>query len=290
MAETYRGYPVLRLHVDDPIPTEPGFKAIHVTPDLALYLLTFNHPRNRLPSKPHIAKLARDMVAGNYYFSPECIIFSTGGVLQNGQNRLWAVIEADTPVWFMVTFGWPEDLILSIDKVRARTNADGLHFIDTPNNAVIASAISIEYKYRSVVGTTDRWSGSRTPHEVVEAFEENPEQWQASVTYGRRAYSTVKGLGPSIWTAAHYIIATDAGESRANQFMTEIAEQTGEPNSPTRRLITRYLRRNITDTASGDPREPLENIIRAYNAWTMHKPVQFIKTTNPFTLSAVRRS
>ena len=59
--------------------------------------------------------------------------------------------------------------------------------------------------------------------------------------------------------------------------------------SATRRLKAHYLRRKIGDTASHDRREPMENIVRAFNGWVTGKTVGFVRTSGAFVLSPIRR-
>ncbi len=290
--DTYHGVPVIRLHVGDAIPSPraPSFYALQIGPDLARYLLTFNHPLNR-PKKPGKIKLyARDIEAGHFEFTPECLIFGHSGILQNGQNRLYAVIESGIPTWFMVTFGWPDDMITRIDRGSSRTNADGLKIAAVPNPSTVAGALTFYARYRKTVGTPLRWSGSPlTAAEVRDLYEEDPDGWQTAVHLGRATYDGTRGLGPSTWVAAAYILAAEHSDEAASAFMGEVADGSGEVGSATRLLRDRYLRRRLTDTSSGDSREPMENIVRAFNAWLVQKRPTFLELVGSFVLSGVRK-
>ena len=291
-ADVYRGIPVLRLHVDDPLPTPraPERYAVRVYPDLARYLLSFNHPQNRNQKPSAIAKYVRDMAAGDWAFTPEPLIFSTSGILQNGQNRLAAVELSGASVWLMCDFGWPEDLVETIDRGSARTNADALAISAVPNPNVVAAAIGFVEKYRQTVGTTLRWPGRHlSGAETQQRYRAASEAWDVAQQFGGRTYNATQyGLGPSTWAAAFYLIADAAGLAAGSAFFTELIDETGEAGSATRRLKSHYIRRRLYDTASGDSREPIENIIRAFNAWVAGKPVGFVRTGGSFVLSPIR--
>jgi len=290
-ADLYHGVPVLRLHVDDPIPSPraPQRFAVQVHPDLARYWLTLNHPENRKSKSHAIKKYARDMSNGYWTFTPESVVFSKGGVLQNGQNRLWAITEAGVPVWLMVDFGWPDDLLQRIDRGAARTNSDALMVEGVANSAQMSGAYTITEKYLRSVGSAQRWTHFLpTSSEVLEAYREESELWDAAVAIGRRAYDSVDGLGPSTWTAAAYLIIKARDIEAAEDFFGEFIAEEGQAGSATRRLKSHYLRRKLLDTVSGDPREPLENIVRAFNAWSARRVVGFVRTGGAFELSRVK--
>lgn len=290
--ETHYGIPVLKLHVDDPIPSPraPERNAVQVGPDLARYWLTLNHPENRKRKQSAIKKYSRDMANGSWRFTPESIIFSQSGVLQNGQNRLLSVIESGTPTWFMVDFGWPDDLIQQIDRGSARTNADSLAVEGVPNSAILAGAFTLASKYRNTEGTPLRWSVYLpTASEALAAYRDDPDAWQFAVRIGQTVYGATQGLGPSTWSAAAFVIAEKRGQTETQAFFEEVRDETGEAGSATRRLKSHYMRRKLTDTSSGDAREPIENIVRAFNAWVTGKPVGFVRTGGAFVLTPVRK-
>ena len=287
----YHGVPVLRLHVGDPIPTPraPQRYAVLVNPDLARYLLTFNHPRNRGHKPGAVHKYSRDMELGWWAFTPESIVFSDAPLLEDGQNRLRAVEESGARIWMMFDFGWPEDLIERINRGASRTNADAFAVNGYKNGSVISAGIGIVEKYRMTVGRPNRWANRiLTSSESLSRYGENPTGWEAAAAWGMRVYNAVQGLGPSTWAAAHRIMVIAAGEVTTDAFFQELIDETGEVGSASRKLKSHYLRRRLSDTASGDTREPMENIVRAFNAWRAGKPVGFVRTGGAFTLSAVR--
>lgn len=289
--ELFHGVPVLNLHAEDPIPSPraPVRYAVRVHPDLARYLLTKNHPQNRPRKLSAIAKYVRDMTEGFWEFTPESLIFSASGVLQNGQNRLLAVAQSGQTVWLMVDFGWPEDLIERIDRGSARLNSDGLKVLGVFNQSVVAATIAIVASYDATVRSDRRWlKSSLTSSETIERYNSDPEGWAVAALYGRRAYDSTSGLGPTTWAAAYYLIGRSKGVDVASSFFEEVMAETGQPGSPSRRLKSHYLRRRVSDTASGDNREPLENILRAFNAWKSGKAVGFVRVAGPFHLSTIR--
>lgn len=290
--DLYHGIKVLHLHVGDPIPTPraPERYAVRVSPDLARYLLDFNHPNNRNPKPSAFVKYARDMGQGYWTFTPESIVFSNRGVLEDGQNRLRGVELSGAIVWMMFDFGWPEDLIQCINRASSRTNADALTINGYPGAVGTAAAIGIVEKYLATVGTPLRWSQRLlTASESVERYTADVDAWESAGQWGVRVYNATQGLGPATWTAAYFLVAKARGDDAAAAFFAAVIDETDEPGSATRKLKSHTLRRKLKDTASGDGREPMENIVRAFNWWSGKRPVGFVRTGGAFVLSAVRR-
>lgn len=290
-AESHHGVRALTLHVDDPLPrpTYPVRYAVRVTPDLARYLLTFNHPENRALRPRKITQFASDMAAGRWRFTPESVVFSTTGVLQNGQNRLIAVTVFGGPVWLMLDFGWPDDIITVIDRGAARTNQDTMHVSGQANSAAVASVITKVWKYDQTIGMTRGWTGMSVPSsaEALAMVEANAEDWQIATRAAQRIYRALdNGNSTATWGATYYIIAR-AHPNLAEPFFDEIVEGAGAVGSATRQLADWFRRRPSSATKTGDDRESAEVIIRGFNAWLTGKPFAFPKFRG-FALSRVK--
>lgn len=94
-----------------------------VTPELAAEWLKRN-TRNREKRPKRIAAYARDMAAGRWRRSGEAVKFSPDGTLLDGQNRLYAIIEAGVSVWLMVVRGVDPDAQMVMDSGIGRTASD----------------------------------------------------------------------------------------------------------------------------------------------------------------------
>ena len=292
--ETYHGIDVLDIHVGDPIPTPraPQRHAVEVSPDLARYWLTLNHPDNRRQRERYIQKYASDMAHDLWAFTPQSIIFSRLGTLEDGQNRLMAVTVCGRPVWMMVDFGWSEGIINQIDRGAARVVSDAFKLGGVPSSTVSAAAVVMFDLYRHTVGTSLSWTARPTLSAVqaLELYRSDPELWHEAVKMGSRASETYKSLSKTLYAAAYYIIAHSRGErDRVDEFFMEFIEGTGEPDSVTRKFAKENTRRKLGDTITGDRREPLENVIRAFNAWDARKTFSHVVRPG-FTLSRSRVS
>lgn len=101
-------------------------KMMTITPAMAMDWLEKVNNRNRPVSQSHVNVLARDMKDGKWGISHEGIAFDPNGILLDGQHRLWAIVEADTPIETLVFFNVPEEAIMIINGGRVRTLVDHL--------------------------------------------------------------------------------------------------------------------------------------------------------------------
>lgn len=292
--DIYHGVPVLDIHAGDPIPTPraPQRYAVRVTPDLARYWLTLNHPLNRTRRERRIPQYASDMRLGLWAFTPQSIIFSQSQTLEDGQNRLMAVTVYGEAVWMMVDFGWPDGIINQIDRGSARVVSDTFKVEGIPQSNVSAAAVVLFDLYRQTVGTPLSWTARPTLSAVqaLAVYRSDEERWHEAVKIGARVHDAHHALSKTMWASAFYIIAHARDESESpERFFIELIEGTGTPGSVTRKLEKEYTRRKVSDTVTGDRREPIENIIRAFNAWEADKTYSHV-TRPGFTLTRPRVS
>lgn len=74
-----------------------------VTPAMAQAWLNNNHPKNRKMSRASIARLAKDMLDGNWLLTHQGVCLGRNGVLIDGQHRLSAVVLSGAAVEMLVT-------------------------------------------------------------------------------------------------------------------------------------------------------------------------------------------
>ena len=110
----------------------------YVTPELAKLWLSENE-RNRNLNTRRVTELARAIANGEWRMNGEAIKRAEDGTLLDGQHRLGAVIEADTPISMLVVQGLPNDTQETMDLGRKRTTADAWKLRGEINVNVLAS-------------------------------------------------------------------------------------------------------------------------------------------------------
>ena len=97
---------------------DENFGIVTISPDVAKELLKTN-TSNRTLSKSSVRNFKRQIANGNWRLSPDCISFNDAGVLTNGQHRLQAVSEGNTPCEFSVLFGIDQSVVIDTGKRRS---------------------------------------------------------------------------------------------------------------------------------------------------------------------------
>lgn len=115
-----------------------------ISPARAAEILKRN-ARNRNVRESYVARLARDIKLDRWRLTPQGIILSAAGELVDGQHRLLAIVNADTPVWMMVAHvdATPAEIkeLMQITDVGAkRSVADSLTIHYGVKNAALTAA------------------------------------------------------------------------------------------------------------------------------------------------------
>jgi hypothetical protein len=125
---------------------EDSTRRVLVTPDMARELLDRN-TRNRKLKWANIRRYAKSMREGRWVPNGSTIAWGRDGVLNDGQNRFYAVIEADTPVLFLFAFGYAPEAFRTIDDGAVRTVADvhGIDGVANPKQVAAATTLAINF-------------------------------------------------------------------------------------------------------------------------------------------------
>lgn len=123
-----------------------------VTPKIAEGWLNANKSNRRLRDGI-VEKYADDMKHGRWTTCPEPISFYTDGDLADGQHRLFAIIESDTPQTFPIARGLKREDGLNLNTGLGRTLVDNARISKTDDGlskALIATARAMEFGTISV--------------------------------------------------------------------------------------------------------------------------------------------
>jgi hypothetical protein len=189
----------------------------------------------------------------------------------------------------MVDFGWPDDIIHALDRGTARTNADSFGFEEIPSAHAVAATINAVAKYEAVRGLTRGFYGLPVPtaETALATYSQDPEGWNTAQSIGTRIYRALdKSLSPATWGACYRIISTVQPDA-ASDFFEEVIDGTGAPGSATRELADHYRRRPMSAVSSQDTREPMENILRAFQAYQTGRRWRRVMRPN-FVMSRVK--
>lgn len=253
-----------------------------VSPDRAEKYLSTN-VGNRSISKTNIARYATDIANGEW--DPrtfEGVKFDTEGNLIDGQNRLQAIIEADTPQEIIVFRGLPRDTRLKLDQGKSRSTSNYMQ-IEGIENASTKAAITRaiihvdEWQQRTGLNAFDQAARFVTNTEALRRYKHDAAT-RESIEYALTYYKNFPGMSRAVLGALYYNLHKYGNPTIADRFLTELRLANGKPGSPAMVLRERLL------TAQHGPKqsrlhrnEAMALTIHAYNRYAQNKSWQRAK-------------
>jgi len=143
---------------------------VEVTPALAAELLKRNPGnRNGGPRESIWVPYSRDMAAGLWELNGEPVIVADDALLNDGQNRMQAVIACGRPIAMAMVFGVPRSSRMTVDRGAKRTIGHSLQmagFADANNLAALAALV---WQYENL-GYVSRQTAERPTEQQVQQF------------------------------------------------------------------------------------------------------------------------
>lgn len=237
-----------------------GHVTMTIGPDEARVMLHFN-TGNRPLTASLVKTFAKDMTAGKWLLSGEPIIFSSEGVLNDGQHRLFAVLQSGAKIVTDVRFGIERRAFQVTDLGKKRSTGDMLSIDDVTNAQACGAALRLLFDYE---GGDFRFYYKLPPQDVRSYLAENPKMG-ASVTKGIYYYSHFRLLPVSIFSFSHYVLSRLDGGA-AETFFQAIADGTGNPHHP-----ADAFRRLLTNSPRGSKMSQWYKIWCLFHAWNLFR-------------------
>ena len=138
-----------------------------ITPEMALEILTNKNPINRPIKKANLKRLTKAILDEEWLLTNQGISFDSDGNLLDGQHRLHACIEADTPIEILVGRNINKKAFNVVDTGCARTAGDTLDIINgkSSNGKTIAAAVKIIWYYENK--PTQYWNNCDRPSNTL---------------------------------------------------------------------------------------------------------------------------
>lgn len=244
----------------------PFAELVTITPPIATVILSRN-PANR-PLKKTVNQIADDIISGRWRINGETIIISKEGLLNDGQNRLAAVIVANRPIQCLIYFGADRDSRLTVDMGLARTAGDFLGMQGAINGNICAAVAKLLSLYRRGL-ITDPSPAGMSKQAILAYYNENRTQIDNAVKYLiNKKFVLRVGATPIVCA---YIILTDVNRSAAEHFFEALL--TGEGLQKGDAIL--HAREHLYDSGHQRLRawEKLELILRYWNSWRQGKAV-----------------
>lgn len=249
---------------------------VTVTPGLAAELLKRN-PDNRNIRPVKAGQFAADMRAGRWAFNGEPIIISRDGLINDGQHRLTAIIEANTSVPMLFVFGVEREARLTVDQGAARTAGDylGMQGVENANCCSVIAKLVI---------AIEREGGKRlyresdvTNAEIRHRVNTDPMVSKAA-HYAATVYRYTKAFAPTGVVGTAFYLLSEVNPAQAREFMDRVCIGEG-----IRRNDPAYAVRDaLLGLGRGQRGKKLEAIFRGWVKYRCNQPLQIAKTFGSF--------
>lgn len=247
-------------------------QVVCVTPEIASFLLERNVENRQIRWKANVRSVqsyAEAMTRGEWELNGQTIIVSRDGFLNDGQHRLWAVIEANVAVDMLVTFGAERQTRSTVDKGSAKTPGDTLKQNGEINCNVLAHALQFVWAKENNKGFTYRPS----PQQLLYTLECHP---NLRVAVEEAAPIKNQKVSAGYIVAAHYY-CKQVDERVANEFLRGVLTGVGimSVDSPVGRLRERYARHASGQVAHKLPALYLAALyVKSFNAYYRGRPMR----------------
>ncbi len=209
-----------------------------ITPKIALAMLGQNK-KNRNLAKRTVTNYANQIKKGQWKLNGDAIRFAEDGTLIDGQHRLSAIIEAETPVKMSVIRDLPKDVIKTLDIGRKRTNADHMKiygFDGSYDINVIAASVKLCMFFETGAFVQSKLDTS--PTDVINFLEKNKGLLHSD---GRVPSAIGKIMPRSVAITMHYLFSKIDRE-KANKLLFMGQHKSG---SAAKRQIIYYICRSF---------------------------------------------
>ena len=210
-----------RMSVDDlreAVANFYGTKTVIVDKPFAEALLDYNKA-NRSLNVRKVERLVAQMRRGEFENTGEPLILSAEGVLNDGQHRLAALIQADVVIDMDIRFGIPRKVFSKTDTGTSRTGGDVLSIRGVTGGASVAPAVRLLLLYRRGLPESVREYVSNA--EIDDGFQ----RWKGIETVARQVagYNYPKGVRSTPLLATAFLASRSAAKDKLAAWLETLA-------------------------------------------------------------------
>lgn len=235
---------------------------------LAEILLKYN-TRNRTLSEAKALNIARAMQNGSWQFNGEAIKFDRGGVLNDGQHRLYAIanILEGGSYPSLILYGLTSESQLTMDQGAKRGAHEQLALTGANVDSTITAAIRILIRWQEGLLFGDQVrNGKIGTDDIVAWHERHPVGVEVLRDLGARGYRRILSVPPSISLAVAYRLQEIDQEWAAeffNGLLTPVGLTEGSPILALRGRLERIglMKEKVSE------RDYIAYLILAWNAF-----------------------
>lgn len=243
---------------------------IDVTPRLAEKWLEKRQVQ-RKQRKHLVNMLGRLIIAGQWRFNGQAIIFNDKDELADGQHRLAAIANSGKTCICLVLYNVPGEAFETMDSGAARTTADALSASGYNRSLGLAAAAGLLYKYEHGI-TLGHAAMKLSPLEISDLVRENP-KLQDALTEAAQSFHVCRSVG--VPTFCYYLFSRINAKA-CEAFFEKLAS--GEELSkghPILELRRKLIARPATERTN---HEVLSHwLFKTWNSVRQNKPVELLR-------------
>lgn len=250
-------------------------EVVNITPEMAEVILAECNRGNR-PFKNKRFRYAEDMTAGLWKLTSQGISFARDGTLNNGQNRLAAIVISGRAQKFLVTWGEHRDVFDVLDTGTGRGGTDTLSSLGYKNASSLAAAV----RAAIVIDEMRPFKAPGISNKEVATFAGDHPELTEVVPIASRFYGKFKNSRTSFALALYRIISTsslqwaDGSTPLLEEFYESIIQGgINHPKNPLQVLRDGLLANNTSSSSSEGERvfEVAGSVVNTWNLWTAGK-------------------
>lgn len=245
-----------------------------VSPRLAARLLERNDA-NRTITQKHLNSLVHKIRVGDFALNGETIIISRDGLLNDGQHRLAAVVEADRTVPMILVFGVERETRTTVDQGKARLMGHVFAMNGIRSSNSLALAAIVRWCLNFLAGNTASNNADFSEREYLDFASEHTDELEEAGVQSRLLAKAYRTSPAALGMAIFFCNRIDKGacSELVQKMITGIGIAADDPAAA--------LRRRYQDHVAGNSRltyiEQAAFFIKAFNATAAGRPMHVVK-------------
>ncbi len=257
-----------------------------ITPEKAQKFLA-NNKGNRQISRRHIDFLREQMISGKWKFTGDMIKISDTGRLLDGQHRLQAIVQSNTPQIMLIGYGFNEDIFGTIDTGKNRTAADliAINGFTNAKNMQSMARFVLSFNKGAYTLPNSRSSTAMTKisNQEILDFVQNNEEMVDIIKFAGEIYYKIRSISHAN-LAGLYMLMAKKNQVECDYFFEKYGSGLDLHSKHPIYLLREKLLKFSMSKRKMESREKIALFIKAWNAFLLKKDVGMLtfKTDEAF--------
>lgn len=259
-------------------------KQLLVTPEMATEFLSRNNINRKV--KSHLVKkYARDMANGRWHSTGDTLQFSVAGKVLEGQHRLHAIIQANTPINMICVYDIDEAAMKVLGTGSPRSTADVLGMYGVANATRIGAAARLLFHYHNGQFNAQLFMSNGTSAgvnptaaDIAELVESTTPDLARSLAALRISGKLLfKLLPPALAIFTHYQWCRLYAPEIVTEFYMVLGDKLAVGESCAALVLRKRLTENMIAKTKLSNVETAAFLLKAFRAFRLHTPTKLLR-------------